>query len=151
MSRSPSAELAVRLSQVRHVVFESLSEGSVGWTGTAGGTVQVRASETQVVFEEAGTWTASAPGRPPVAFKNIFRWSIEPHRIGLEHLRFGPDHPVFLFHLIPESPHEWREELPHACGGDRYRASLSWDDGGLRMIWQIAGPRKRETLAYRYW
>lgn len=141
-----------RLRAVRHLRFESRSAAGTGWDGVGTGRVSVNEPEPGVlVFEERGHWQAAAPGREPTAFRNVFRWSALPSgALRLEHLRHGPDRPVYLFDMAPTAEGPWREIEAHQCAADRYAATLVCEGPLLRVGWTIAGPRKREAIHYTY-
>src|ERR1700719_4337478 len=91
-----------RLISVQELTFEARSHAAsnTGWNGTGKGVVQVETVEARVIlFHERGLWTPEE-GRQST-FSNVFRWTADPdgHFIQLEHLRFGQDHPVYLFDL----------------------------------------------------
>jgi hypothetical protein len=69
--------------------------------------------------------------------------------IGLEHLRFGPEKPVFLFLLEANGPRELRSSCPHACAEDSYRAVLGLGNP-LILNWNVNGPKLAESIEYRY-
>jgi hypothetical protein len=81
----------------------------------------------------------------------VFRWSAVGESLRLEHLRFGPEHPVLLFDMTPGADGVWREVSPHQCREDCYTSSLGVEGGRLAVAWLIAGPRKRESIRYTYW
>ncbi len=69
---------------------------------------------------------------------------------GLEHLRFGEDHPVYLFDLALAGEREWRSVSPHLCREDCYSAVLIVGDDNIVLRWSVNGPRKQETIEYVY-
>jgi hypothetical protein len=145
-------EVLTLLRRVRSLRFEARSEAVTGWDGVGTGTVAVSESAAGVVvFDEAGTWRPSIPDRNPVAFKNVFRWSTVGESLRLEHLRFGPEHPVLLFDMASGADGIWREVSPHQCREDCYTASLGVEGERLVVAWSIVGPRKRESIRYTYW
>ncbi|HEY2344103.1 MAG TPA: hypothetical protein VGH90_13760, partial [Chthoniobacteraceae bacterium] len=93
--------------------FEARSEAGTGWNGVGVGTIAVSepAAET-IVFEEVGTWRQLPNGRSDFRFTNVYRWVIVEDRIRLEHLRFGPKQPVYLFDLAPGEDGCWHEVQP---------------------------------------
>ena len=141
-----------RLRRVRRLRFESRSAAGTGWDGEGKGGVAVGEPAPGVlVFEEQGHWQAAAPGREPTAFRNVFRWSAQPSgALRLEHLRRGPEQPVFLFDMAPTAEGHWREIEAHQCAADRYAATLVCEGPLLQVRWTIAGPRKREAIHYTY-
>jgi hypothetical protein len=47
-------------------------------------------------------------------FRNVFRWTLlGPKLVRLEHLRFGPDHPVYLFELAQDANGTWTSNRLH--------------------------------------
>jgi hypothetical protein len=145
-------EVLSLLLRVRSLRFDARSDAATGWDGVGTGTVTVAEPATGiVVFDEAGTWQPSAAGRATVRFKNVFRWSAVGETLRLEHLRFGPEHPVLLFDMAPGEDGAWREVSHHQCREDCYTASLAVESGQLVVAWSIVGPRKRESIRYTYW
>jgi hypothetical protein len=145
-------EVLTLLRRVRSLRFDAQSGAATGWDGVGTGSVAVsEPGAGVVVFTEHGTWQPSAPGRPAIAFNNAFRWSVAGDALRLEHLRFGPDHPVLLFDMAPGADGLWQEVSPHQCREDCYTASLGVEGGQLVVAWSIIGPRKRESVRYTYW
>jgi len=153
MSLGPSLlEVWSSLRKVRSLRFEARSGGTTGWSGSGAGAVVVsEPSADTLVFAESGTWRQGGAARPAIRFTNVFRWSAMGDAVRLEHLRFGPDQPVFLFDLAPCDSGEWREVNPHQCSEDCYTAELAVDSGRFSITWKIHGPQKCETIAYTYW
>jgi hypothetical protein len=137
---------------VQSLRFDARSEATTGWDGVGTGAVAVSEPTIGVVvFDEAGTWQPSIAARAAVVFKNVFRWSVVGESLRLEHLRFGPEHPVLLFDMVPAPDGVWHEVSPHQCHKDCYTASLEVEDDRLVVAWSIVGPRKRESIRYTYW
>lgn len=103
-----------------------------------------------LVFHEKGFWVID--DFPDTRFSNVFRWTLDPHRIliSLEHLRYGASRPVFLFHLAPTSPHRLESIDPHLCAEDTYMGNISWKQDRIDFHWRIIGPKKNDELIYRY-
>jgi hypothetical protein len=103
-----------------------------------------------MLFHENGRW--SPEGSRELTFNNIFRWTRDPDGllIRLEHLRFGPENPVYLFDLVPESGRVLTSAVPHVCQEDLYSARMEVGDGAVHLSWTITGPRKDERIAYSY-
>ena len=141
-----------RLTTVRALHSECRSQLQTGWNGRGEGRVSVESpAPTTLVFSEEGHWQNERGIRFP--FRNIYRWTLhtsEPRRIALEHLRFGPQNPVFLLDLVPASAHCLRAVTPHVCSEDRYDATLSLIDNTLLFEWTVKGPAKDEHLLYTY-
>jgi hypothetical protein len=144
------AEVWSLLRSVRALRFDARSAAATGWNGSGTGTVQVSEPEPGVViFDEAGTWQPL--GGAAVRFTNVFRWSNTGEALRLEHLRFGPEEPVFLFLLAADAGGAWHAVSPHLCREDCYTASLAFAGRQLLMAWSIRGPRKRELIQYVHW
>ena len=78
-------------------------------------------------------------------------WSVVgPELVRLEHLRFGEDHPVYLFDLAPLTANSWCSVSPHLCMEDCYSAELQLQWWGLLKRCVITGPRKQERIQYEY-
>jgi hypothetical protein len=105
----PAWQLCDALRRVSCLEFEA--RGNT-WAGKGLGSVAVETTASGVlVFNESGSWRPEQ-GRD-IPFRNTFRWSaIDPQIVRLEHLRFGPDHPVHLFDLTPDAE-SWRSVRPH--------------------------------------
>lgn len=142
-----------RLLTVQELTFEarSVAATNTGWNGTGKGVVPVEAVGTGVIlFHEKGVWTPEV-GRQ-TTFSNVFRWTIDPeaHFIRLEHLRFGPDSPVYLFELVPVAEGVLESSEPHVCREDLYAARMEFDQQTVRLRWTITGPKKAEDISYTY-
>ncbi len=103
-----------------------------------------------LIFNEKGTWLTKAGEE--VHFSNVFRWTLDRFggTVGLEHLRRGPEHPVFLFHLAPSGRRSLSSVDSHLCGGDVYFGRISFDRHQLHLNWRVIGPRKNEEIDYTY-
>ena len=116
--------------------------------GRAEGNVEVKMeADTCMLFIEAGSW--DTPDGRSIDFKNTYRWNLDGNRIRLEHLRFGPDRPVYLFDLVPESDRCMVSAEPHVCSEDLYTATLDCGEE-IGLNWTVVGPKKKETIAYVY-
>lgn len=138
-----------RFATVTRLEFVATSAtGTTGWTGTGTGNVAVEFPDTATcLFHEAGRWVQT--GGRGFAFSNVFRWTRGDGFLRLNHLRFGPSAPVQLFDLIPAAGC-LESANAHVCRDDCYAARLDADGTGLRLTWTVTGPRKNETIAYRY-
>ena len=87
-----------------------------------------------------------------MSFSNTFRWTLDRSAgmISLEHLRLGPNNPVFLFHLAPTGPHLLASVESHLCEEDVYLAQVAWDIHSIRLSWRVIGPKKNEEMDYHY-
>ena len=140
-----------RLRTISGLLFKATSESETGWNGEGRGIIQVdKPADNILLFSESGHWTPT--GGPKIAFRNVFRWTLQVDQpaITLEHLRFGPDNPVFLFELRPTTPSFWNTATPHLCGKDTYDAVLHITPDSLIMHWTIQGPAKNESVVYTY-
>ncbi len=142
-----------RLRVVQELTFEARSQATAdtGWNGSGQGMVRIAEVEPRVIlFHERGEWT-SERGRQS-SFTNVFRWTADPdgRRIRLEHLRFGQDHPVYLFDLVVVDEGVLESSEPHVCREDLYTARMKFDEQAIRLRWTIDGPKKSETISYAY-
>lgn len=148
-SGSGLAGLWEQLACVETLSFVAESALATGWHGEGRGDVGVTMpAEDALLFYESGTWRPD--GGVDLSFRNVFRWTKLGDAIRLEHLRFGPDAPVYLFDLMQHEDGIWRSADPHRCKADRYTASLTMQDGAMDLVWRIDGPKKQERIAYRY-
>ena len=140
-----------RLKQVKHFVRTSQSKEEHGWNGKGKGDVLVtKSSDTTLIFHERGSWQVHS-GKD-ISFSNTFRWTLDRSAgvISLEHLRLGPDQPVFLFHLTPTHSHLLASVDAHLCEEDVYLATVPWDKHSIRLNWRVIGPKKNEEMEYCY-
>ncbi len=142
-----------RLQAITSLQFtaESFSPTKTGWTGNGKGTVQMEAEgESILLFHEKGSWSGEQ-GRE-FAFHNLFRWSLDEQakQIQLEHLRFGPTKPVYLFHLVQVTANTWESSEPHVCRDDLYEATMKLEEGCIELHWTVRGPETNERIAYNY-
>ena len=143
-------ELLDLLRRVRALRFVARSDAGTGWDGVGVGAVEVSELDAgTVVFTEAGEFR-SAAARPAIRFHNLFRWSLAGETLRLEHLRFGPNHPVHLFDMATTADGTWREVTPHLCREDCYTATLTMEGEMLIVAWTIRGPKKWESIRYEY-
>lgn len=142
-----------KLSTVTQLTFnaKSKSKDELGWNGKGKGEVViVKENSYTLIFNEKGKWQGHQGDE--VSFSNAFRWTLDRNRgvISLEHLRQGPDHPVFLFHLAPSSKQSLASVDSHLCAGDTYFGQIHFDRYSLRLNWRVIGPKKNEELDYTY-
>ncbi len=141
-----------KLEKVQRLSFSTKSrqgEETATKTGRAEVVVSAPASHT-LVFQEKGYWFLDQ--LPETAFSNSFRWTLDlkASLITIEHLRYGPSNPVFLFHLAPTQPGLLESVDAHLCADDTYLGSLMWDPQSIEFQWRIIGPRKNDELVYHY-
>jgi hypothetical protein len=143
-------EAWAQLRAVSTLAFRATSEATVttGWVGAGEGVVKVKEVDAScLLFWESGSWTT--PQGKEIAFRNTYRWKLQNDAIHLEHLRFGPGAPVFLFALEAAGPGKLASACPHVCAEDRYRAVMELGQP-LRLCWTVKGPVMAETIEYRY-
>lgn len=154
---SPPSTLSIfwqRLAAIRELRFEARSgQGEGGWNGEGQGSVVVETvDDDTMLFHEEGHWTTDA-GKG-IRFTNVYRWTVLPSTdtLRLEHLRFGPKQPVYLFDLKQtEHDHDtWQSIDPHVCREDSYTAELKFGADGITLHWTIVGPKKNESVCYFY-
>lgn len=147
--RSPLERLWDRLAGVRHLSFVAQSALATGWNGAGRGEVVVTSPvDAVLLFQETGFWQPE--GGRALPFRNVFRWTNPGGGIRLEHLRYGPDAPVFLFDLVQQADGIWHAADPHPCRNDRYDACLTLQPDGFDLTWTITGPKKQERIVYQY-
>lgn len=130
---------------------QSRSKEEKGWNGNGKGEVLVdKPTDAILVFHERGSWQVSQS--QDISFSNTFRWTLDRSAgmISLEHLRLGPDKPVFLFYLTPTGNNLLASVDSHLCEEDVYLATVPWDRHSIRLNWRVIGPKKNEEMEYRY-
>jgi hypothetical protein len=148
-----AAQLMADLRHLRSLSFSACSAKATGWNGHGQGSVHIETPSPEViVFRETGQWQpAGREDRPPLQFSNTYRWTIvDPQTVRLEHLRLGPEQPVFLVDLQPAPGQAWVSTTPHECIADLYALTLSVQPNGITLHWTITGPKKDEQLTYQY-
>lgn len=145
--------LIERLASIWKLSYQSASTGQKsGWAGSGTGLVRAEnACSGVLMFHEEGTWK-SVDGRE-FHFTNVYRWTavLDDNRIRLEHLRFGPENPVYLFDMKPIGRAQWTSVQPHMCREDCYEAEMKIGTESVELCWRIRGPEKQETIRYTYW
>lgn len=142
-----------KLIGITHLTFhaKTQSKEEKGWNGKGQGEVNItKEGSNTLVFNEKGTWQGKLGGE--VSFSNIFRWTLDRKLglISLEHLRRGPDHPVFLFHLAPSGKHSLLSVDAHLCEEDTYLGQIHFNQHPLCLNWRVIGPKKNEEIDYFY-
>jgi hypothetical protein len=141
-----------RLGQIRrfHFTAEPGPRSGTGWRGAGDGRVETDLSGDHCIFHESGDFRPAGSGRL-VAFTNTYHWQrVDRGRLRLSHGRRGPDALVFLFDLVADGGGGLVCLAPHACGADFYHGAAALTETGLTLRWTITGPRKDESLSYRY-
>lgn len=134
-----------RAQQIKKVSIQTQSGGQ------AFGEVHVaQENERSLLFAEQGHWLHLT--KKPIDFTNHVRWSIDRAAglIALEHLRYGADRPVFLFHLAPTGPNTLQSIDSHLCLEDCYFGRIEFTKQHIRLLWRILGPRKNEIQHHVY-
>lgn len=142
-----------RLKTVKELTLHAStrSKDEQGWNGNGKGNVlAIQDSDTILTFHERGAWQVQQ--NQNMTFSNTFRWTLDRSAgiLSLEHLRLGPDNPVFLFHLAPTGSHRLASVESHLCEEDVYLAQVSWDLSHIRLSWRVIGPKKNEEMEYYY-
>lgn len=140
-----------RLKTVKHFTRLAQSRQENGWNGKGRGEVlATEPVENVLVFHERGSWQVQQGH--VISFSNTFRWTLD--RVGgmisLEHLRRGPNQPVFLFYLTPTRHHLLASIDSHLCEEDVYLATVPWDLHSIRLKWRVIGPKKNEEMECCY-
>jgi len=142
-----------RLKRVKEVALDARtrSKDGPGWNGSGKGNVLVEEESGSILtLHERGSWQVQQTQN--MTFSNTFRWTLDlsAGMISLEHLRKGPNHPVFLFHLAPTGPQHLASVESHLCEEDVYMAQVAWDLNQIRLSWRVIGPKKNEEMEYCY-
>jgi len=136
-----------QLKTLKYTQFQakSYSKGKTGWNGRGEGEVDVvEEGKSTLLLHERGIWRLSHQN---LAFSNTFRWTLNGSRdaIVLEHFRLGAF--IFLFQLTFMDHHLYGS---HRCKEDLYLAQVGLNGCGVRLYWQVTGPRKQEEIQYDY-
>lgn len=147
---SPSACLLRHLGQVQYLEWTASSPHESGWSGTGTGSVVVQTGPAgRLLLRETGLWQPQFGAQ--IRFRSGYSWFIiGPERVGLEHLRWGPDHPVYLLDLVWQGGGLWCSALPHHCREDRYDLKIQIQARKVRLKWTVIGPHKQDYLELRY-
>lgn len=127
------------------------SETVSGWNGNGKGDVMASYDgNATILFHEEGTWH-NEKGQD-FRFSNAFRWTLNrlEGMLSLEHLRYGVNRPVFLFHLAPTDASTLQSLHSHLCGEDTYFGHLQCLKEAIHLNWRIIGPKKNEEIEYIY-
>lgn len=140
-----------RISHITALRFAAHSAKESGWNGHGNGSVSVVQPDTNtIIFTETGKWQTDSG--QTLDFNNVFKWSRgeSADAIRLEHLRYGPDNPVYLFDLTPQNEEIWQSITPHVCRDDLYSAIMILTEDQIELRWTIKGPNKDEDIQYWY-
>ena len=140
-------QLTERLGRVREFNVEVCSVNDKPAAGL--GTVSVEYPfDDCIVWRENGRWNKRFNH---LEFSNVYRWSkMSKGHLGLEHLRYGDQHPVHLVELKKTNNNSWDSVYPHLCGKDRYQLKLSVNSHALTLVWHISGPDKDQISRVCY-
>lgn len=140
------------LRAVRTLQFSAkFSSQTSGWNVTGNGKVIVgMVDNSTITFTESGKWRSDS-GKE-FDFNNVYRWTLDEDAgvIRLEHLRFGPNQPVYLFDLAPTDNITFQSVSPHCCGADLYTAIMEFKDEAIYLRWNVKGPKKDEQICCIY-
>jgi len=134
-----------RLEKVENMSIQTQSGGQ-GF----GKVIVSREKENVLLFTEQGEWAhEEAQG---IHFNKALRWTIDyaAGMISLEHLHYGPNRPVFLFHMTPTGPKSLQSVDSHLCLSDCYFGRVTFNNNNIEFLWRILGPRKNEVLYHVY-
>lgn len=143
-----------KLAKIQTMCFSAKSKSmgqTSGWNGIGKGTVAAKLdNENTLLFQERGTWMSE--DNKELEFSNVFRWTLQSQQglITLEHLRFGAQHPVFLFSLIPVDTNTFESIDSHVCNDDSYFGQIRCDKHFIQFNWRVIGPKKNEEIDYLY-
>ncbi len=138
-----------KLKSIKQLTLYAKSPTS--WNGKGIGEVLVsKEGENVLLFQERGAWQMQKGEQ--ISFSNVFRWTLDRSAgtITLEHLRLGPNAPVFLFHLVPTDGHLMASLEAHFCEEDVYSAQAIWDQHSIHLTWRVIGPKKNDEMEYYY-
>lgn len=115
-----------------------------------GNVTVLKKSPHELIFTERGAWIEG--DLKEMDFTKTLRWSLDVPSglISLEHLHYGQNQPVFLFHLEPVSSNALRSVESYQCGSDCYFGKMELTEKGIHFLWRILGPKKNEILSHFY-
>jgi predicted transcriptional regulator len=118
------------------------------------GTGSVKISKTDdhtLIFQERGVWDVDENFGD--GFTSTYRWTYDKQRglISLEHLRYGIDQSVFLFHLSPIGSTHLESVDSHLCKDDIYFAKVGFNNNEIHFSIRVIGPKKNEEIDYIYY
>jgi len=127
--------------------FQLKKNSAVNPSKKGKGSVVVHQDASKITFDEKGIWTEDK-----LSYHNKYRFSLNKNEnlITLEHLRFGENNPVFLFHLTPTKQNILESINPHLCKHDTYFGWMEITELFLRLHIRTIGPNKNEKIEYIY-
>ena len=141
-------ELHQRMAAVSGFSFTARGgpQSQTAWNGTAIGQVSVARDGKSLVFNEVGNFTPECSTR---SFNqtNFYRWEFLDDSVNVYQERRGE--PVFLVNLIVQDD-IWQTHESHLCVKDLYSLKLEIIENEIIATWTISGPKKDESLEYRY-
>jgi hypothetical protein len=142
-----------RLSTISRLTFhaKTKSKEENTWQGKGVGEVSISKDRSNIlIFNERGSWQNGQGSQH--SFSNTYRWTLDrsANVISLEHLRHGPENPVFLFHLALSGKQSLTSIDSHLCEGDTYFGQIHFDRFNIRLKWRVIGPKKNEEIDYFY-
>jgi hypothetical protein len=132
------------------LVAKSHSKSMNRWIRKGNGSVQVREENNKLIFTEQGQWKEGQGQTHNYSNRFCWTWNRLEGMLSLEHLRFGENHPIFLFHLIPTENNLLESLHSHLCGEDTYFGWLNFNSLFLQLKFRTIGPKKNEELEYVY-
>jgi hypothetical protein len=109
----------------------------------------VTVDDNVVLFEERGEWQGFSQA---TKFSNVFKWTLDKLSglITLEHLRYGKDNPVLLFHLKPVSSFYLRSIDAQFCESQTRFGYAEFSQNAIRLEWRVVGYERDEEVQYSY-
>ena len=139
-----------RLKEVSKTLVRVIQTDPTPFTYRSEGTVSVTPSKNILIFEEEGVWKDAT--RQPIHYRNRLKWTrhYTSSLVSLEHLRYGENHPVFMFYLSPKTKTLLQSTTSHLCAEDTYFGKLHLEGTNLKLIRKTLGPNKNETIESIY-
>ncbi len=141
-----------KLASVSNFMFNSSSNKPLnGLDGVGTGDVKaVIENEYSILFYENGRFNNTL--NKSIKCSNIYRWNFneKENKIGLTHLRFGFNNPVFLFDLVFDNDNKLISKAPHICKKDEYHAEMILKDETIQLNWLVKSDIKFNRMKYRY-
>lgn len=140
------------LQQVKSFKFNASAgiNSATNWNGIGHGKVVTRIEDNQIFFKEEGSFSLENITKPTNIFNEYIWTKLSEDKLRLSHARFGYKNTVTLFDLIKISETIWQSEEAHVCVDDLYSAELEITSNAIKLKWNIAGPKKDETIEYNY-
>jgi hypothetical protein len=146
-------QLQHKLSAISRFQFQNHhSEVLTGWEGVGEGVVKTEwQNANSLLYYEEGLFTGLR--NKTMKCSNVYRWQFnnEKQTVSLEHLRFGINHPVYLFDFIFQSEFQLISACPHLCSKDLYSATMLMEEKSLSLEWLIQKPASISTIKYQYY